>query len=134
MNLFEFKRKDISRFAESFGSFLGMRDQTHANVRLNCELVFQRCMTTYLEKQVKQIVTISGTFGNVLVPLQRQYPSYQTDFSLRMEILNLGMLPNNSKPARISEQLGDLDHWVGRLTPGSYGSDELLMWLVAKIP
>ena len=44
------------------------------------------------------------------------------------------MLPNNPKPARFSELLGDLDHWVGRLTPGSYGSDQLLLWLVAKLP
>ena len=44
------------------------------------------------------------------------------------------MLPNNPKPARISELWADLDHWVGRLTPGSYGSDELLFWLVAKLP
>ena len=44
------------------------------------------------------------------------------------------MLPNNPKPARISELLADLDHWVGRLTPGSYGSDELLFWLVANLP
>ena len=27
-----------------------------------------------------------------------------------------------------------MDHLVGRLTPGSYGSDKLLFWLVAKIP
>ena len=47
---------------------------------------------------------------------------------------NLAVLPNNPKPARISELLADLDHWVGRLTPGSYGSDELLFWLVAKLP
>ena len=44
------------------------------------------------------------------------------------------MLPNNPKAARITELLADLDHWVGRLTPGSYGTDELLFWLLAKIP
>ena len=44
------------------------------------------------------------------------------------------MLPNNPKAAQISELLAALDHCVGRLTPGSYGSNELLFWLVAKIP
>ena len=34
----------------------------------------------------------------------------------------------------ISELLADLDHWVRRLKPGSYGSDKLLFWLVAKLP
>ena len=85
-------------------------------------------------KQVKQIVTKSATFPEVLVALERQYPSYETDLSIRTEVQNLGMLPNNPKVARITELLADLDHWVGRLTPGSYGSDELLFWLVANIP
>ena len=44
------------------------------------------------------------------------------------------MLTNNPNPARISELLADLDHLVGRSTPGSYGSDDLLFWLVAKLP
>ena len=79
-------------------------------------------------------MTKSATFAEVLVALERQYPSYDTDLSIRTEIQNLGMLPNNPKAARITELLTDLDHWVGRLTPGSYGSDELLSWLQAKIP
>ena len=44
------------------------------------------------------------------------------------------MLPNNPKAVRISELLADLDRWVGRLTSGCYGSDDMLFWLVAKIP
>ena len=44
------------------------------------------------------------------------------------------MLPNNPKPGRGSELLADMDHWAGRLTPGSYSSDDLLFWLVAKLP
>ena len=44
------------------------------------------------------------------------------------------VLPNNPKPARVSELFADLDHWAGRLTPGSYNSDYLLFWLVAKPP
>ena len=97
---------------------------------MKCDLLLQCCKTKYPEKQVKQIVTKSATFADVLVALERQYPSYETDLSIRSEIQNLAMLPNNPKAARISELLADLDHWVGRLTPGSYGSDELLLWLV----
>ena len=53
---------------------------------------------------------------------------------MRLEIQNLAVLPNNPKTPRISELLADLDHCVGRLTPGSYGSDELPFWVVAKLP
>ena len=78
-------------------------------------------------------MTKSATFTDTLVALERQYPTYETDLSIRAEIQNLAVLPNNPKPARISELVADLDHWVGRLTPGSYGSDELLFWFVAKL-
>ena len=76
-------------------------------------------------------MTKSADFADVLVALERQYPTYETDLSMRAEIQNLAVLHNNPKPARISKLLADLDHSVGRPTPGSYGSDELLFWLVA---
>ena len=76
----------------------------------------------------------TATLADVLVALEMQYPTYDTDLSIRAEIQNLDVLPNNSKPARISELLADVDHWLGQLTPGSYGSDELLFWLMAKLP
>ena len=131
VNLPEFTGKDLSEFAENFGRFLRMTGQTHASGRVKCDLLLQCCKTKYLEKQVKQIVTKSATFADVLVALERQYPTY---LSIRAEVQNLAVLPNNPKPARISELLADLDEWVGRLTPGSYGSDQLLFWLVAKLP
>ena len=132
-NLPGFTGKDLSEFAEKFGRFLRMTGQTHASGRVKCDLLLQCCKIKYLEKQVKQIVTKSATFADVLVALERQYPTYQTDLSIRAEIQNLAVLPNNPKPARISELLADLDHLVGRLTPGSYGSDKLLLWFVAKV-
>ena len=79
-------------------------------------------------------MTKSATFADVLVAFERQYPSYETDLSIRTEFQTLAMLANNPKAARTSELVADLDHWVGRVTPGSYGSDEQLFWLVAKIP
>ena len=134
MNFSEPTGKDLSKFAENFARFLRMTGQTRASGRVKCELLLQCCKIKYLEKQVKQIVTKSATFADVLVALKRQYPTYETDLSIRAEIQNVAVLPNNPKPARICELLADLDHWVGRLTPGSYGSDELLFLLVAKLP
>ena len=134
VNLPDFTGKDLSEFAENLGRFLRMTGQTHASGRVKCDLLLQSCKTKYLEKQVKQIVTKSATFADVLVALERQYPTYETDLSIRAEIQNLAVLPNNPKPGRVSELLADLDHWAGRLTPGSYSSDDLLFWLVAKLP
>ena len=119
VNLPEFTGKDLSEFAKIFGRFLRMTGQARASGRVKCDLLLQCCPTKYLEKQVKQIVTKSATFADMLVALERQYPTYETDLSIRAEIQNLAVLPNNTKPARISELLADLDQWVGRLTPGS---------------
>ena len=101
---------------------------------MKCDLLLQCCKTKYLEKQVKQIVTKSANFADVLVALERQCPTYETDLSIREEIQNLAVLPNNRKPAWISGLLADLEDWVGRPTPGPYGSNELLFWLVVKLP
>ena len=134
VNLPEFTGKDLSEFAENFGRFLRLTGQTHVSGRVKCDLLLQCCKTKYLETQVRQIVTNSATFADVLVALERQYPTYETDLSIRAEIQNLSVLPNNPKPGRVSELLADLDHWAGRLTPGSYSSDDLLFWLCAKLP
>ena len=134
VNLPELTGKDLSEFAENFGRFLRLTGQTHASGRVRCDLLLQCCKTKYLEKQVRQILTNSATFADVLIALERQYPTHETDVSIRAEIQNLPVLPNNPKPGRVSELLADLDHWAGRLTPGSYSSDDLLFWLVAKLP
>ena len=134
VSLPEFTGKDLSEFAENFGRFLRMTGQTDASGRVKCDLLLQCCKTKYLEKQVKQIVTKSATFADVMVALERQYSTYETDLSIRAEIQNLAVLPNNPKPARVSELVADLDHWAGRLTPRSYSCDDLLFWLVAKLP
>ena len=110
VNLPEFTGKDLSESAENFGRFLRLTGQTYASGRVKCDLLLQCCKTKYLEKQVRQIVTNSATFADVLVALERQYPTYETDLSIRAEIQNLPVLPNNPKPGRVSELLADLDH------------------------
>ena len=86
VNLPEFTRKDLSEFAENFGRFLRLTGQTHASGWVKCDLLLQCCKTKYLAKQVKQIVTKSATFANVLVALERQYLTYETNPSIRAEI------------------------------------------------
>ena len=97
VNLPEFTGKVLSEFAENFGRFLRLTGQTHASGRVKCNLLLQCCKTKYLEKQVRQIVTKSATFADVLAALERQYPTYETDLSIRAEIQNLAVLPNNPK-------------------------------------
>ena len=103
VNLPEFTGKDLSKFAENFGQFLRMTGRTHASGRVKCDLLLQCCKTKYPKKQAKQIVTKSATFADVLVALERQYPTYETDLSIRAEIQNLAVLPNTPKPGRVSE-------------------------------
>ena len=97
-------------------------------------MLLQCCKTKYLEKQVKQIGRSPPPSPTCWLSRERQYPTYETNLSIRAEMQNLAVLSNDPKPATISELLADLDHWVGRLTPGSYGSHDLLFWLVAKLP
>ena len=134
VNLPEFRGKDLSEFAESFCRFLRMGGQTRASRRVKCDLLLQCCKTKYLQKQVKQIVTMSTTFPDVPVASERQYPSYETDLSIRTQIQNPAMLHYNPKAAPIFELLANLDHCMGRLTRRRYGSNELAFRPVSKAP
>ena len=96
VNLPEFTGKDLSEFAENFGRFLRLTGQTHASGRVKCDLLLQCCKTKYLEKQVRaDRHQLRPPFADVLVALERQYPTYETDLSIRAEIQNLPVLPNN---------------------------------------
>ena len=75
VNLPEFTGKDLSELAENVGRFLRMTGQTHASGRVKCDLLLQCCKTKYLEKHVEQIVMKSATSADVLVALERQYPT-----------------------------------------------------------
>ena len=90
MNLPEFTGKDLSEFAQNFGRFLRMTGKTHASGRVKCDLLLQCCKTKYLEKQVKQIVTRSATFADVLVALERQYPVSAATLNPRRSEVNSG--------------------------------------------
>ena len=117
MTLPQFTGKNLSEFAKSFGWLLRMTAQTHVTGRVKWDLLLHSHKTKYLQKQVKQIMTKSATLPVVLVALERQYLSYQTNLPIQTELQNLAMLPNNPGAARISELLAGLDHWTGPLTP-----------------
>ena len=97
VNLPEFMGKDVTQFAESFGVLLRMTGQTHASRLVKCDLILQCWQTKYVEKQVKQMVTKSATFADLLVALERQYPSYETNLSIRTRIQNLAICPTRQE-------------------------------------
>ena len=66
---------------------------------MKCDLLLQCCKTKYLEKQVRQIVTNSATFADVLVALERQYPTYETDLSSGPRSRTCPSCPTTPNPA-----------------------------------
>ena len=84
--------KDLSDFATEFARFLRLTGQTKAIGRVKCDLLMSCCRTKFLIKQVGQIIHRARSFAKVLIELERQYPSYEMDLSLREEILNISAL------------------------------------------
>ena len=58
---------------------------------------------TLMQKQVKQIVKTCSTWAEVLQRLQKTFPVYETDLSVRTQIEELPMLPEFPSAARVSE-------------------------------
>ena len=110
VNLPEFTGKDLSDFAENFGRFLRLTGQTHASGRVKCDLLLQCCKTKYLEKQVRQFVTKSATFADVLVALERQYPTYERTSPSAPRSRNCPCCPTTPSLA------GSLSYWLTWIT------------------
>ena len=108
--------------------------QSHVDVATKGSLLKRSCKKKILQKQVKQIVKTCSTLAEVLLRLEKTFPVYETDLSVRTQIEELPMLPEFPSAARISEYACDLEHLFSRMKVGSYGATEPHLWLMSKIP
>ena len=106
----------------------------HVDVATKCSLLKRSCKKKFLQKQVKQIVKTCSTWAEVLLRLEKTFPVYETDLSVRTQIEELPMLPEFPSAARISEYVCDLEYLFSRMNVGSYGATEPHLWLMSKIP
>ena len=87
-----------------------------------------------MQKQVKQIVKTCSTWVEVLQRLEKMFPVYETDLSVRTKIEELPMLPEFSSAARVSEYEWDLEYLISRMNVGFFGATEPHLWLMSEIP
>ena len=134
LELPEFDPKNLPEWAEEFADFLLPTGQSHVDVATKCSLLKRSCKKKFLQKQVKQIVKNFSTWAEVLQRLEKPFPVYETDLSVRTQIEELPMLPEFPSAARVSEYLCDLEYLFSRMNAGSYGATEPHLWLMSKIP
>ena len=88
----------------------------------------------FLQKQVKQILKTCSIWAEVLQGLEKTFPVYEIDLSVRTQIEELPMLLEFPSAARVSEYVCDLEYLFSRMNVGSYGATEPHLLLVSKIP
>ena len=134
LELPELDPKNLPEWAEEFAEFLLLTGQSHVDVATKCSLLKRSCKKKFLQKQVKKIVKTCSTWTEVLQRLEKTFPVYETDLSVRTQIEELSMLPDFPSAARISEYMCDLEYLFSRMNVGSYGATEPHLWLMSKIP
>ena len=134
LELPEFDPKNLPKWAEEFAESLLLTGQSHVDVATKCSLLKRSCKNKFLQKQVKQIVKTCSTWAEVLQRLEKTFPVYETDLSVRTQIEDLRMLPEFPSAARVSEYVCDLEYLFSRMNVGSYGATEPHLWLMSKIP
>ena len=134
LELPEFDPKNLPEWAEQFAEFLLLTGQSHVDVATKCSLLKRSCKRKFLQKQVKQIVKTCSTWVEVLQRLEKTFPVYETDLSVRTQIEELPMLPELPSAAPVSEYVCDLEYLFSRMNVGSYGATEPHLWLMSKIP
>ena len=134
LELPEFDPKNLPEWAEEFAEFLLLTGQSHVDVATKCSLLKRSCKFFFLQKQLKQIVKTCSTWAEVLRRLEKTFPVYETDLSVRTQIEELPMLPEFPSAARVSEYVCDLEYLFSRMNVGSFGTTEPHLWLISKIP
>ena len=134
LKLQEFDPKNLPEWAEEFAEFPLLTAQSHVDVATKCSLLKRSCEKKLLQKQVKQIVKTCPIWAEVLRRLEKAFPVYETDLSVRTQIEELPMLPEFPSVARVSEYVCDLEYLFSRMNVGSYRATEPHLWLMSKIP
>ena len=124
----------MPEWAEEFSEFLLLTGQQHADVRTKCTLIKKSCKKKFLQRQVKTAIRKSPSWGDFLKRLERMYPVYETELSVRTEIEELPPLPEFPTSACFSEFVAQLEEQMGRMNPSPYGPTEPDLWLLGKIP
>ena len=134
LELPEFDPKNLPEWAEEFAEFLLVTGQSHVDVATKCSLLRHSCKKKFLQKQVKQIVKIWSTWAQALQRLEKTFPVYETDLSVRTQIEELPMLPEVPSAAQVSGYVCDPEYPFLRMNVGSSGATEPHLWLISKIP
>ena len=130
----ELDPKNLPEWAEEVAEFLLLTVQSNVDVATKCSLLERSCKKKFLQIQVKQIVKTCSTWAEVLQRLEKTFPVYETDLSVRTPIEELPILPNFSSAARVSEYVCNLEYLFSRMNVGSYGATEPSLWLMSKLP
>ena len=104
------------------------------DVTTKCWLLKGSRKKNFLQKRLEHIVKSCWTGAEVLQQLEKTFPVYETDLSVRTQIEELPMRLEFPPAARISEYVWDLEYPFPRMNVGSYGPCEPHLWLVGKIP
>ena len=134
LELPEFDPKNLPEWAEEFAKFLLLTGQSHVDAATKCSLLKRSSKKSFLQKQLKQIVKTCSAWAEVLQRLEKTFPVYETDLSVRTQIEELPMLPEFLSAARVSEYVCDLEYLFTRMKVGSYGATGPPLWLMSKIP
>ena len=118
LELPEFDPKKLPEWAEEFAEFLLLTGQSHVDVTTKCSLLKRSCKKKFLQKQVKEIVKTCLTWAEVLQRLEKTFPVYETDLSVRTQIAELPMLLEFPPAARISDYVGNLEYLFSRMNVG----------------
>ena len=134
LELPDFDPKNLLEWAEEFAEFVLLTSQSHVDVATRCSLLRRSCKKKILQKQVKQIVKTCSTWAEVLQRLEKTFPVYETDLSVRTQIEELHMLAEFPSAVQVSEYVCDLEYLFSPRNMVSCGAKEHHLWLINELP
>ena len=132
-----FDGSNFLSFCRGYKRWLILTDQATANSLKKSQWLIQFCsakVQTAVEKTFNRLSSGPKLFDRFLDALHTNYPSVDTDASLREELLALRPLGSTPTTDQVQELITAWDEVRSKMSPGSMSQQEELIYFQSRVP
>ena len=126
MKIPAFEGKDVERFLVTFARYLLLTGKHQCKHKVKAALLIEGIKKPDVKLREENCLKKAKSLEDFFDRLQRLYPEMETNLSLRGELVKIGHLPADLKPAQIQNLLNEVDKVFEKFTPNALSNQQKL--------
>ena len=133
MDIQAFEGKDVKRFSVTFARYLLLTGKNQCKDKVKAALLIEGNKKPDVKSRAENCLKKAKSLEDFFDQLPRLYPEIETDLSLRGELVKIGNLPADPKPAQIENLLNELDKVFEKFSPNALSDQQKLLELASRV-